>query len=73
MEKTLYLVQYNNYYGNDEKKLEIIVESYEDFKKWLIKHNEERSAHFDDSVYFYADHYESEKEFDLIPLNLFIP
>jgi len=71
MTKTLYVVQYNDCYGNGDKKLEVIVESHEDFKNWLKTHNEERAddqcLDIDDDD-FVEEH---EEEFDLIPLNLF--
>jgi hypothetical protein len=71
MTKTLYVVQYNDCYGNGNKKLEVIVESHEDFKKWLKIHNEERAddqcLDIDDDD-FVVEH---EEEFYLIPLNLF--
>jgi len=69
--KTYYVVRYNDCYGNGEKKLEVIVESHEDFKKWLELHNEERRDDFDDD--FDDDYFveEKEEEFDLIPLELF--
>jgi flagellar biosynthesis/type III secretory pathway ATPase len=57
--KQVYIVQYNDCYGNGtDKKLEAVIESKDDFKSWLEQHNEER------------DEAESEEEFDLIPLNL---
>lgn len=62
--KTFYVVQYNDCYGNgDDKSLEVIVESHNDFKEWLKQRNEEREE--------YGECEESEEEFNLIPLNLF--
>ena len=60
--KKLYVVRYNDCYGNGDKKLEVIVECHEDFLKWLEVHNQER---VDDQ-----DVYEGEEQFDLIPLYL---
>lgn len=65
--KTYYVVRYNDCYGNGETKLEVIVESREDFKKWLELHNEERRDDFDDDDFVE----EKEEEFDLIPLELY--
>jgi hypothetical protein len=60
MNTTLYVVQYNDKYGNGNTNLEVIVSSYKDFLVWLKKHNQER----DGSP-------EKKEEFDLIPLSLF--
>lgn len=61
--KTLYAVQYNDKYGNgDKKNLEVIVESRNHFLEWLDEHNESRGG---------AEP-EGKEEFDLIPLQLFI-
>jgi hypothetical protein len=68
MTKTLYVVQYNDCYGNGDKKLEVIVESHEGFKNWLKTHNEERKLDCLTDDDFVEEH---EEEFDLIPLNLF--
>ena len=65
--KTLYVVRYNDCYGNGNEKLEVIVESYDDFLKWLEQHNNDRRDDFDDDDFVE----ETEEEFDLIPLNLF--
>ena len=44
--KTFYVVQYNDCYGNgDDKSLEVIVESHNDFKEWLKQRNEEREEY----------------------------
>lgn len=61
MNTTLYVVQYNDRYGNGDKTLEIIVNSRKDFLTWLKKHNQERDASP-----------EKKEEFNLIPLSLFI-
>lgn len=61
MKKILYVVKYNDIYGNgDDKKLEVIVESKQQFKKWLRNHNASRDAEP-----------ETADEFELIPLSLF--
>lgn len=60
----LYIVQYNDRYGNGtDKKLECVVKSHEDFHKWLEQHNSERVADGNEE--------ESTDEFDLIPIQLF--
>ena len=60
--KTLYVVQYNDKYGNGDKKtLEIIVENRKQFLEWLDEHNKNRGG----------ENPEEEEEFDLIPLQLF--
>ena len=56
--KKLYVVQYNDCYGNGDSSLEVIVESHEDFLKWLEQHNDNRDIE------------EREEEFKLIPLNI---
>jgi len=61
--KTLYVVRYNDCYGNGDSNLEVIVESKDDFKKWLKQHNEDREEN--------GEIEENEEEFDLIPLELF--
>ena len=64
MSTTLYIVQYNDRYGNGDKKiLEVIVESRNHFLEWLDEHNESRGG----------SEPEGQEEFDLIPLQLFIP
>ena len=66
MHKILYVVQYNDCFGNgDDKKLEVIVESELAFKEWLKEHNKNRSMDClsdDDFVE------EGAEEFNLIPL-----
>jgi len=60
----LYIVQYNDRYGNGtDKNLECIVKSHEDFYKWLEQHNSERVTDGNEE--------ESADEFDLIPIKLF--
>ena len=65
--KTLYVVRYNDCYGNGDEQLEVIVKSREDFLKWLEIHNDSRREDDDDDDDFC---YEGEEQFDLIPLNL---
>jgi hypothetical protein len=63
MTNTLYVVQYNDCYGNGDKKtLEVIVKNRNHFLEWLDEHNESRGG----------SEPEGEEEFDLIPLNLFV-
>ena len=63
MSKTMYIVRYNDIYGNgDNQKLEVIVENRNHFLEWLEDHNESRGQ----------SEPESEEEFDLIPLNVYI-
>ena len=60
--KTLYVVQYNDRYGNgDKKKIEIIVENRNHFLEWLDENNNCRGSEP-----------EGKEEFDLIPLELFV-
>jgi hypothetical protein len=60
--KTLYVVQYNDRYGNgDKKKIEIIVQNRNHFLEWLDENNDCRGSEP-----------EGEEEFDLIPLELFV-
>ena len=62
--KTLYVIQYNDKYGNgDKKNLEVIVENRNQFLEWLDEHNESRGG----------TEPEGKEEFDMIPLQLFIP
>ena len=66
--KQVYIVQYNDCYGNgSDKKLEVVIESKDDFKSWLEQHNDNRRM---DCISDYDFIEESEEEFDLIPLNL---
>jgi hypothetical protein len=69
MEKTLYVVEYNDCYGNGtDKKLEVIVENHNQFHQWLKEHNEDRRMDYLNDDDFVE---ESAEEFNLIPLNLF--
>ena len=62
----LYVVEYNDCFGNgNDKKLEVIVESELAFKQWLKEHNENRKMDYlsdDDFVEEIAE------EFTLTPL-----
>jgi hypothetical protein len=71
--KTYYVVQYNDCYGNGDTNLEVIVESHEDFLKWLEVHNKERADSQDLEVDDEDFCYEGEEQFDLIPLTLYKP
>ena len=63
MNKQMYIVKYNDIYGNgDNQKLEVIVENRNHFLEWLEEHNENRGG----------SEPELEEEFDLIPLNVYI-
>ncbi len=64
MSKTYYIVQYNDCYGNgDNKSIEALVESKEDFNHWFEQHNKDRENDGNEP--------ECEDEFDLIPIELF--
>ena len=66
--KQVYIVQYNDCYGNgSDKKLEVVIESKDGFKSWLEQHNDNRRMDCISDDDFIE---ESEEEFDLIPLNL---
>jgi hypothetical protein len=63
MSKTMYIVKYNDFYGNgDNQKLEVIVENRNHFLEWLEEHNESRGG----------SEPELEEEFDLIPLSVYV-
>lgn len=66
----LYVVRYNDCYGNSDEQLEVIVKSHEDFLKWLEVHNQERADLQDLDIDDDDFCYEGEEQFDLIPLNL---
>lgn len=60
--QTLYVVKYNDKYGNgDKQNLEVIVESENHFLEWLDEHNESRGG----------SEPEGREEFDLIPLQIY--
>lgn len=66
MKDTFYIVQYNDRYGNGtDKKIECIVKSSFEFRKWLEEHNEVRVGDGNEP--------ENEEEFDLIEVKLFKP
>ena len=66
--KKVYIVQYNDCYGNgSDKKLEAVIESKDDFASWLEQHNDNRRMDYISDDDFIK---ENEEEFDLIPLDL---
>jgi len=66
--KEVYIVQYNDCYGNgSDKKLEVVLESKDAFKIWLEQHNDNRRMDCISDDDFIE---ENEEEFDLIPLDL---
>lgn len=66
--KEVYIVQYNDCYGNgSDKKLEVVLESKDDFASWLEQHNDNRRMDCISDDDFIE---ENEEEFDLIPLDL---
>ena len=66
--KKVYIVQYNDCYGNgSDKKLEVVLESKDAFKIWLEQHNDNRRMDCISDDDFIK---ENEEEFDLIPLDL---
>ena len=66
--KKVYIVQYNDCYGNGtDKKLEAVIESRDDFASWLEEHNDNRRMDYISDDDFIE---ESEEEFTLIPINL---
>jgi hypothetical protein len=63
-ETTLYIVQYNDCYGNgDQKSNEVLVKDEAAFWRWLKQRNKERIAE--------GEMEEQVEEFDLIPITLF--
>ena len=63
-ETTLYIVQYNDCYGNgDQKSNEVLVKDEATFWRWLKQRNKERIAE--------GEMEEQVEEFDLIPITLF--
>jgi hypothetical protein len=70
MSKTMYIVRYNDIYGNgDNQKLEVIVENRNHFLEWLKQHNDNRRMDYINDEDFIE---ESEEEFDLIPLSVYV-
>lgn len=65
--ETLFVVRYKGTWGNDGV-MEAIVDSHDDFLKWLAAHNESRKEDDDDDDDFCE---ETEDDFDLIPLEFF--
>lgn len=63
--KQVFVVQYNDRYGNgDNKSIEAVVENKTAFKKWLREHNKQRKAD--------GNKPESSEEFDLIPTQMVV-
>lgn len=57
--KKVFIIQYNDCYGNgDNKSIESVIEKRADFNKWLKQHNKDRKAEGNEP--------ESKAEFDLI-------
>jgi hypothetical protein len=71
MAQTLYVVRYNDTYGNGKTKLEVILKNKEEFWDWLAQQNKERADSQDLDVDDDDFCCEGEEEFDLIPLTLF--
>ena len=70
MSKTMYIVRYNDIYGNgDNQKLEVIVENRNHFLEWLKQHNDNRRMDYINDDDFVE---ETEEEFDLIPLSVYV-
>ena len=61
---TVYIIQYNDRFGNgDDKKYEGVVRFKKDFQKWFRKHNKERKTDGEEP--------ELRMEFDLIEVTFF--
>jgi hypothetical protein len=68
--KEMYIVRYNDIYGNgDNQKLEVIIENKNHFSEWLQQHNDNRKIDYINDDDFVE---ETEEEFDLIPLNIYL-
>ena len=68
--KELYLVRYNDIYGNgNDQKLEVIIENKNHFSEWLQQHNDNLKMDYINDDDFVE---ETEEEFDLIPLNIYL-
>jgi hypothetical protein len=62
--KTFYIVEYNDCYGNgDQKSNEVLVRNEQEFLRWLELRNKERADA--------GELIEDVEEFDLIPIELF--
>jgi hypothetical protein len=61
--KTVYLIVYNDCYGNGDTSNEGIIEKMEDFEKWLENHNKDRITNGDEP--------EGVEEFDKIPIPMY--
>jgi hypothetical protein len=68
--KKLYVVRYLDIYGNgNDQKLEVIIENRNHFLEWLKQHNDNRRMDYISDDDFVE---ETEEEFDLIPLNIYL-
>jgi hypothetical protein len=66
IEEELYIVQYNDKYGNANDVFnECVVKSVEDFDIWFKEHNESRVA--------LGDREDDRDEYDLIRITLYTP
>lgn len=65
MEKKFFAVEYTDKYNSgQDRKIEVILQSEKDFKKWIRQHNEERLKD--------GEIPESADDFSITPVNLFI-
>ncbi len=63
--KRVYIVTYNDCYGNGtDKRNESVLEKESDFKKWLKAHNKQRKLDGNEP--------ESKEEFDVTPIDMVI-
>jgi hypothetical protein len=68
--KELYLVRYNDIYGNgNDQKLEVIIENKNHFSEWLQQHNDNLKMDYINDDDFVE---ETEEEFEIIPLNIYL-
>jgi hypothetical protein len=61
--KTFYIVEYNDCYGNGDRQIEVLVRNEQEFLLWLGLRNKERADA--------GELIEDVEEFDLIPIELF--
>tara|TARA_R110000868_G_scaffold54673_5_gene170682 strand:- start:7327 stop:7587 length:261 start_codon:yes stop_codon:yes gene_type:complete len=67
----MYIVRYNDIYGNgNDQKLEVVLENRNHFLEWLEQHNDNRKMDYISDEDFIE---EREEEFDIIPLNVYVP
>jgi hypothetical protein len=62
-ERKVYIIKYNDCYGNGDTQIEGVVETITEFKEWFELHNKERVANGHEKEHI--------EEFDLIPTTLF--